>query len=118
MMFGRLVASGFSPSRSVGASIHWPEEISAASEGQQPLAAIHFAPGATPIWLAAPSSPTIVPIVCVPWPLVSHGAAGAGAGGVEPVVVVVERAVAVVAAVVVHQRRVVVLDAGVDVRRP
>ena len=52
MMFGRLVTSGLSPSRSVGASIHWPDEISAASEGQQPLAAIHLAPGATPIWLA------------------------------------------------------------------
>jgi hypothetical protein len=37
------------------------------------LAAIHLAPGATPIWLAPPSSPTIVPMVCVPWALLSHG---------------------------------------------
>ena len=33
-----------------------------------PSHAIQRAPGATPIWLAPPSSPTIVPIVCVPWP--------------------------------------------------
>ena len=74
MMFGRLVTSGFSPSRSVGASIHSPDSISAASEGQHPLAWIQVAPGATPIWLAPPSSPTIVPIVWVPWPSVSQGA--------------------------------------------
>ncbi len=35
---------------------------------------IHFAPGATPIWFAPPSSPTIVPIVCVPWAESSQGA--------------------------------------------
>ena len=37
---------------------------------------IHFAPGATPISLLPPlslSSPTVVPVVCVPWPLSSHG---------------------------------------------
>src|SRR4030095_13715651 len=34
---------------------------------------IHFAPGATPILLEPPSSPTIVPIVCVPWSVSSHG---------------------------------------------
>ena len=34
---------------------------------------IHFAPGATPIWLPAPSSPTAVPVVWVPWPLSSQG---------------------------------------------
>jgi len=34
---------------------------------------IHFAPGAMPIWLLPPSSPTIVPMVCVPWSLLSHG---------------------------------------------
>ena len=66
MMLGRLLASGFWLSRSVGSSIHWPEAISAASLGQQPLAAIHLALGATPTWLPAPSSPTIVPIVWVP----------------------------------------------------
>src|SRR6201991_3700960 len=48
-MFGRLVMSGFSSSRRVGASIHWPDAMSAASVGQQPLASIQFAPGATPI---------------------------------------------------------------------
>jgi hypothetical protein len=35
---------------------------------------IHFAPGATPIWLPAPSSPTVVPAVWVPWPWSSQGA--------------------------------------------
>src|SRR5690606_3587322 len=66
-MFGRLPASGFSPSRSVGSSIHCPDSIRASSLGQQPLAAIHLAPGATPIWFSPPSSPIIVPIVWVPW---------------------------------------------------
>ncbi len=42
----------------------------------QPLAAIHFASGATPIWLPKPSSPIIVPMVCVPWLLLSPGAVG------------------------------------------
>ena len=110
-----MLASGFSPLRSVGSSIHSPDSMRAVSLGQQPLAAIHRAPGATPIWLPAPSSPTIVPIVCVPWPLPSHGASPHSAGGVEPVVVVVERAVAVVAAVLVDERRVVELHTGVDV---
>src|SRR3954451_9079604 len=76
MTFGRLLASGFWPARLVGSSIHWPELISAASLGQQPLAAIHLTPGATPTWLPAPSSPAIVPIVWVPWPLPSAGALG------------------------------------------
>ena len=35
---------------------------------------IHFAPGATPTWLPAPSSPDVVPVVCVPWEWSSHGA--------------------------------------------
>src|SRR6478609_11064314 len=74
MMSGRLLTSGFSPSRSVGASIHSPDAISASSEGQQPLAVIHFAPGATPIWLLPPSLPTMVPIVWVPCSSTSHGA--------------------------------------------
>src|SRR5882757_6685201 len=76
MTFGRLLASGFCPARLVGSSIHWPELISASSLGQQPFAAIHLTPGATPIWLPAPSSPAIVPIVWVPWPLPSDGAFG------------------------------------------
>ncbi len=100
-MFGRRSGRGFAPARSVGARIHWPEASSAASEQlllSQPFAAIHRAPGATPIWLPAPSSPSIVPMVWVPWLLLSHGASGRGAadaGRVEPVVVVVERAAAV-----------------------
>src|SRR5207247_1194363 len=78
-MFGRRSGRGFWPLRSVGASTHWPEASSAAVEHEldsQPFAAIHLACGATPIWFVpgSPSSPTIVPIVCVPWPLLSHGA--------------------------------------------
>ena len=65
-------------------------------------ASIHFAAGATPIWLAPPSSPTMVPMVWVPWPKVSHGVAGADVQRVEPVVVVVERPAALVAAVLVR----------------
>src|SRR4029077_2477669 len=34
---------------------------------------IHLAPGAIPIWLPAPSSPTTVPMVWVPCPLSSQG---------------------------------------------
>ena len=73
-MSGRRSGRGFWPLRSVGARIHCPDEISAVSR-QQPLARIHFACGATPIWFVpgSPSSPTIVPIVCVPWVSVSHG---------------------------------------------
>ena len=77
-MSGRRFGCGFWPLRSVGASMHWPEDSSALVEQllvSQPLAAIHFACGATPIWFVPglPSSPTIVPIVCVPWPLLSQG---------------------------------------------
>ena len=77
-MSGRRFGSGFCPLVLVGASIHWPEARSAAVSQElvaQPFDAIHFACGATPIWFGpgSPSSPTIVPIVCVPWPLLSHG---------------------------------------------
>jgi hypothetical protein len=34
---------------------------------------IHFAPGAMPIWLTPPSSPTAVAMVCVPWKKSSQG---------------------------------------------
>ena len=34
---------------------------------------IHFAPGAIPIWLPAPSSPIAVPVVWVPWKKSSQG---------------------------------------------
>ena len=119
-MSGRRSGRGLAPLRSVGARIHCAEASRAVSEQlfvSQPLAAIHCAPGATPIWLPAPSSPTMVPMVWVPWPLLSHGAADGPqtCGRVEPVVVVVEGAVAEVAAVLADQRRVVELDAGVDV---
>src|SRR5262245_5853676 len=73
---GARSGRGLLPLRSVGATIHWPDASRAASEQElvsQPLAAIHLAPGATPIWFAPPSSPTIVPMVCVPWSLLSHG---------------------------------------------
>jgi hypothetical protein len=75
-MCGRLLTSGFWPLRSVGASIHCDERSSVSSLGQQPLAAIQVTAGATPIWLPVPSSPTIVPIVWVPWPFASHGPSG------------------------------------------
>ena len=39
---------------------------------EQPLQAIHCAPGATPIWFEL-SFPTIVPMVCVPWETLSQG---------------------------------------------
>jgi hypothetical protein len=58
--------------------MNWPQVSRAKSEQKfdsQPLQAIHLACGAMPIWLGPglPSSPTIVPIVCVPWPLLSQG---------------------------------------------
>ena len=66
-MSGRRSGRGLFPAESVGARIHWPDEISAVSR-QQPFAEIHFACGATPIWFVpgSPSSPIIVPIVWVP----------------------------------------------------
>src|SRR5687768_37003 len=71
---GRFDGSGSLPSVLVGATIHCPDERSAASEQlSQPFVAIQSAPGATPIWLPLPSSPTMVPMVCVPWPLSSNG---------------------------------------------
>ena len=78
MTCGRRSVRGFSPARSVGASIHCAEASSAPgghlrSSSRQPFAAIHRAPGATPIWLAAPSSPTIVPTVWVPCEMLSQG---------------------------------------------
>jgi len=70
-MFARRSGRGLLPFRSVGAITHWPDASNAVSEQEldsQPLAAIHFACGATPIWFVpgSPSSPTIVPIVWVP----------------------------------------------------
>ena len=77
-MCGRRSGRGFWPARSVGARIHWPEASRAASEQEfvsQPFAAIQRAPrsDADLVRPGSPSSPTIVPIVCVPWPLLSHG---------------------------------------------
>src|SRR5262245_19491451 len=68
---------GLLPFRSVGARIHWPtarRELSEHPLLAQPRAAIQRAPGATPTWLPAPSSPTMTPVVCVPCPTSSHGA--------------------------------------------
>ena len=76
-MCGRFFALASVPLSLVGASIHWPDATRPASEPQQPFDAIHLAFGATPIWFAPPSSPTMVPIVWVPWPLLSNGAVDA-----------------------------------------
>src|SRR5206468_1046934 len=76
-MWGRRSGRGFWPFRSVGASTHWPAASNDATVHESlshPLAAIQRAAGATPIWLPAPSSPTIVPMVCVPWKTLSQGA--------------------------------------------
>ena len=76
MICGRRAGSAPDPSSRVGASIHWPDSSSALSEqllDSQPFAAIQRAPGATPMLFAPPSPPTIVPIVWVPWLLLSHG---------------------------------------------
>src|SRR5262245_31981474 len=73
---GRRSGRGFKPAKSVGARMNCPAESREPSEQvrfSQPLAAIQRAWGATPIWSPAPSSPTIVPIVWVPWPWLSHG---------------------------------------------
>ena len=73
---GRIVGFGFGLLRSVGAMKNWKHSVYVSglpfpwSMLRQP---IHFAPGATPIWCSAPSSPTAVPVVCVPWPWSSHG---------------------------------------------
>jgi hypothetical protein len=75
---GRRSGLGCVPFRFVGASTHWPAESSASKEQKfvsHPLAATHFAAGATPIWFrTAASSPTIVPIVWVPCEMLSQGA--------------------------------------------
>src|SRR4051812_21681104 len=76
-MLGARSGRGLLPLRSVGATTHSPEASSAVSEQllvSQPLAAIHLAPGATPVWFAPPSLPTMVPMVWVPWSLLSQGA--------------------------------------------
>ena len=67
--------------RSLGASIHCPDCIRALSEqllDSHPLAVIQVARGATPIWLEPRSSPTMVPMVWVPWPTLSHGVLPSG----------------------------------------
>src|SRR5437899_793921 len=73
---GALVGSGSPPPIRVGARNHCMHSMylagvpKFASMLRQP---IHFAPGAIPIWLPAPSSPTIVPVVWLPWPWSSQG---------------------------------------------
>ena len=75
----------------------------------QPLAAIHWAPGATPIWLRRRRRRPWCPSCGCRARCCRTGPrrVAADPGRVEPVVVVVEGAVAVVAAVLVDQRRVV-----------
>ena len=78
-MCGRRSGSGLLPSRSVGATIHCPDDSSADWEqllDSHPLAAIQVAPGATPIWFSPPSLPRMVPMVWVPCPLLSQGTPG------------------------------------------
>src|SRR6185369_17146044 len=76
VMSGALVGSGSLPLMRVGARNHCMHSMYLVgvptpwSMLRQP---IHFAPGAIPIWLPAPSSPMAVPVVCVPCPLSSQG---------------------------------------------
>src|SRR6478609_3717836 len=75
-MCGRRSGRGLLPELSVGAKIHWPaarREASLQKKSSQPLAAIHCALGATPTWLPSWSSPTMVPITCVPCATLSQG---------------------------------------------
>ena len=64
MTCGRWSGSAFCPLRSVGARKNWKHSVYVAgvplpwSMFRQP---IHLAPGATPIWFAPPSSPTVGP---------------------------------------------------------
>jgi hypothetical protein len=66
VMSGALVGSGSPPPIRVGARNHCMHSMYLAGDPvfesmlRQP---IHFAPGAIPIWLPMPSSPTIVPVV-------------------------------------------------------
>ncbi len=119
MMSGRLVTSGFAPEVSVGARVHWPLASRLASEQplvSQPLAAIHRAPGATPIWLRAVGAHHRAHRVrAVAVVVAGQRAVGrAGVARVVPAVVVVDPA-GRPAAVPARQRRVVELHAGVDV---
>src|SRR6266496_163375 len=76
VMSGALVGSGLPPPIWVGARNHSIHSMylagvpALASMLRQP---IHFAPGAIPIWLPAPSSPMAVPVVCEPWKKSSQG---------------------------------------------
>ena len=85
--WGRFVGSGFWPARLVGAMNHSKHSVyvsglpTPSSMLWQP---IHFAPGATPIWLPAPSSPVAMPVVCDPWLVSSHGAMALNPHGFVP----------------------------------
>src|SRR4051794_27460125 len=68
---GRLLGSRLDWVRSQGASMKSSAGVISSLPDEPPLgktlALIHFAPGATPIWLVwLASSPRIVPIVCEP----------------------------------------------------
>src|SRR5437588_11190021 len=77
MTSGRRSGFGFWLFRSVGAMNHWKHSVyvsglpTPSSMLWQP---IHLAPGATPICLVLPSSPTALAVVCAPCALSSHGA--------------------------------------------
>ena len=76
---GRSAPAATSPTRGAGRR-----------RSQQPLVSIHSASGATPIWLPAPSSPIMVPMVWVPWPSRSQGPLEQSPSASPPVVVVGE----------------------------
>jgi hypothetical protein len=77
MTCGARSGRGSLPSWRVGARNHSQHsrylDARHTPAAESALQAIHWAPGAMPTWLPAPSSPTMVPVVCVPWPLGSVG---------------------------------------------
>src|SRR5690606_31232892 len=78
-LFRSRAGLGLLPVRSVGATIHWLQAIRPASVAPppappKPMHATQRALGATPTWLLPPSSPTMVPMVWVPWLPVLRGA--------------------------------------------
>src|SRR5207342_1553746 len=80
---GRFVGSAFWPARSVGAMNHWKHSVYVSglpTFSSMLWHPIHFAPGATPIWLPAPSSPTARPVVCAVFLVITrrHGVEPAG----------------------------------------
>ena len=66
VILGARSGRGSLPSSLVGASINWRQSMPLALP---PIIAqpIHWAPGAMPVWLTPPSSPTRRPAMAVPW---------------------------------------------------